>query len=208
MFSLKRSPDPFFEAFGKSAKNAHQAAQLLRQLLHDFTDVPAKVAVIKDLEHANDRVTHDLADLLNQTFITPFDRQDIHLLSSRLDDVLDLVDSTAHRLLLYKVTNIYPDARALADVLVEATATLNQATHALRDLGRNREQILRACVDVNTSENLGDQLYHHGLGELFEAGPDPIDIIKWLDIYNLLEKDIDMCEDVANVIEGIVIKNS
>jgi len=208
MLRLLRRGDVFFERFEQSAHNAHRGTQLLRDLLHDFTDVPAKVEAIKDLEHANDRVTHELADHLNRTFVTPLDREDIHLLSSRLDDVMDLADATAHRVMLYRLQSIRPDARALADVLVDATGMLKEAVGHLHRINKNREQILRACVEVNTYENDGDRLYHHGLAELFESGTPPIEIIKWMDIYGMLENNIDKCEDVANVIEAIVIKNS
>jgi hypothetical protein len=208
MFRLLRRGDVFFERFEQSAKNAHQGAQLLRDLLHDFTDVPAKVQAIKDLEHANDRVTHELGDLLNRTFVTPLDREDIHLLSSRLDDVVDLADALAHRVMLYRLQSIRPDAQGLADVLVEATGMLKEVVGHLREIRKNRDRILHACVEVNTYENDGDRLYHHGLAELFESGTPPIEIIKWMDIYAMLENNIDKCEDVANVIEAIVIKNS
>jgi uncharacterized protein Yka (UPF0111/DUF47 family) len=208
MFRLMRRGDTFFARFEESARNAHEGARLLRDLMNDFVDVPAKVQAIKDLEHANDRVTHQLVDSLNQAFVTPLDREDIHLLSSRLDDVMDLADATAHRVMLYRLQAIRPDAQALADVLVNATGMLKEAVGHLRKISKNRDQIMRACVGVNTYENDGDRLYRHGLAELFESGTLPIDIIKWMDIYNMLEDNLDKCEDVANVIESIVIKNS
>jgi predicted phosphate transport protein (TIGR00153 family) len=208
MFRLFHRGDAFFGRFEQSANNAHQGVRLLRDLMNDFVDVPAKVQAIKDLEHANDRVTHELADQLNRHFVTPLDREDIHLLSSRLDDVMDLADATASRVLLYRLQAIRPDAQALADVLVDATAMLKEAVGHLRNISKARDQILHACVEVNTYENQGDLLYQHGLAELFESGTSPIEIIKWMDIYNMLENNIDKCEDVANVIEAIVIKNS
>jgi uncharacterized protein len=208
MFNLMPRVDVFFSLFEQSANNVHEGTKRLRDLLTDYTDVTAKLQAIKDLEHANDHVTHELLDHLNKTFITPLDREDIHALASRLDDVLDLVDAASQRLFLYKVDGIPDDAQALAEVLVAATATLKDAVGFLRNLSKSRDKILRACIDVNTYENQGDRLFHHALAQLFETSTSAVDIIKWKDIYYLLEENTDMCEDVANVIEAIVMKNS
>jgi len=207
MFSLIPKEMIFFDLFDEAAKNAHQGALALVDLLEDFRNVPEKVKKIKDIEHAGDKITHTTIERLNQTFITPIDREDIHRLISRLDDILDMIDTAVNRMYLYKIDKPTEDAKALGRVLVKATKIIIDLVSKMRNL-KLSSSLLQDCIEIHTQENEGDRIEQHALASLFENGHDPIFIIKWKDIYEELEAATDRCEDVANVIEGIVLKNA
>jgi predicted phosphate transport protein (TIGR00153 family) len=207
MFSLIPKEMIFFDLFEEAAKNAHQGALALVDLLEDFRNVPEKVKKIKDIEHAGDKITHTTIEKLNQTFITPIDREDIHELICRIDDIIDLIDTAVARMNLYKIDKPTEDAKALAKVLVKATKIIMELLPKMRNL-RLSSSLLQDCIEIHTQENEGDRIEQHALASLFENGHDPIFVIKWKDIYEELEAATDRCEDVANVIEGIVLKNA
>ena len=207
MFSLMPREKVFFELFNKSAANVHESARLLSALLEDYTDVANKARQLKNLEHAGDEIAHHIFDHLAKTFITPLDREDIHDITSRLDDIADGADSAAHRMQLYKIGQPTEDAKALGQVLVKATGSLVQAFALLNNMKR-ADEILRHCIDVHTLENEGDRIHHHALGMLFSDGTPPVEIIKWKDIYAIIETATDVCEDVANVLHTVVVKNA
>lgn len=207
MFSFFPKDQSFFELFEKAASNAHDGAVLLVELLDHYEDIENKARKIKNVEHAGDELTHHTIKRLNETFITPIDREDIHELISRMDDILDLIDTAVQRMILYRIPRPTDDARALARVLEQATTVVMRATGLLRNL-KDPDPILRACIEVHTHENEGDRIQHHALASLFENEKDPVMIIKWKDIYESLEASADRCEDVANVLEGIVLKNA
>lgn len=207
MFSLMPRERVFFDLFEQAAANVHKSAEALAELLRDYTDVDAKRRHIKDLEHEGDELTHRTMELLNKTFITPFDREDIYAIATRLDDIVDLVHTAANRMRLYKITAPTEDARKLADCLVEATSAVVDAVARLRDL-KDPEGVLRLCVVIHTHENTGDRLVQDALAALFEGGQSPVDIIKWKDIYQDMETATDRCEDVANALEAVVLKNT
>jgi predicted phosphate transport protein (TIGR00153 family) len=207
MFSLLPREMVFFDLFEEAAHNAHQGALALQDLLEDFRNVSEKAKRIKDIEHAGDKITHTTIEKLNQTFITPLDREDIHELICRIDDILDLIDTAVARIHLYKIDKPTDDAKALARVLVSATKIICELLPKMRNL-KLSSSLLQNCIEIHTQENEGDRIEQHALAALFENGHDPIFIIKWKDIYEELESATDRCEDVANVIEGIVLKNS
>ncbi|HUR38334.1 MAG TPA: DUF47 family protein [Planctomycetota bacterium] len=207
MFSLIPKEMVFFDLFDEAAKNAHQGALALAALLDDYTNVAEKVKKIKDIEHAGDKITHTTIEKLNQTFITPIDREDIHRLISRIDDILDMIDTAVNRMYLYKIDKPTEDAKALARVLVKATKIIIDLVSKMRNL-KLSSSLLQDCIEIHTQENEGDRIEQHALASLFENGQDPIYVIKWKDIYEELEAATDRCEDVANVIEGIVLKNA
>lgn len=207
MFSIIPKEMIFFDLFEEAAKNAHQGALALVDLLEDFRNVPEKVKKIKDIEHAGDKITHTTIEKLNQTFITPLDREDIHELICRIDDVIDLIDTAVARMHLYKIDKPTEDAKALGRVLVKATAIIIELLPKMRNL-KLSSSLLQDCIAIHTQENEGDRIEQHALASLFENGHDPIYVIKWKDIYEELESATDRCEDVANVIEGIVLKNA
>jgi uncharacterized protein len=199
--------EKFFDMFSAVAAVAVESAALLQELLR--ADAPRRTAIvdqIKRLEHQADQVTHEVVTRLDRVFITPLDREDIHLLASRLDDVIDLIDGTARRLQMFRAGKAPEGAVLMADVIGRAVAQLQVA---VRSLEKNRAgTVLEACVQVKRLEEEGDSLYHEWLGRLFEGDPDPLNVIKWKEIYDNLEKTLDDIEDAANVLESISIKHA
>ena len=207
MFSLIPKEQVFFDLFEQAAKNVHDGAVALQALLEDFRDVPEKAKKIKDIEHAGDKITHTTIEKLNKTFITPLDREDIHELICRLDDILDLIDTATSRMVLYKIDKPTEDAKALGKVLVHATKIITELVPQMRNL-KHTDALIQQCIAIHTQENEGDRIEQHALAALFENGADPKYIIKWMSIIETLETATDRCEDVANVVEGIVLKNA
>ena len=192
----------FYDLFREQAENIHQAAQMLVNLFEDFKDVEKHVAEIKFLEHKGDQLTHALMMKLNKTFITPFDREDIHALGSALDDVLDLVDAAASRLVTYKVTAVTPGARQLSKVILHGTDIIVQAIGQLN----KPQNILEYCDQLAMLEEEADRIKGECVARLFENSTNPVEIIKWKEIYEVLEATTDKCEDVADVLEAVVLK--
>jgi uncharacterized protein Yka (UPF0111/DUF47 family) len=199
--------EKFFDLFSAVAAVTVEAATLLQELLRaDAARRTAIVDQIKRLEHQADQVTHEVVTRLDRVFITPLDREDIHLLASRLDDVIDLIDGTARRLQIFHAGKAPEGAMLMADVIGRAVTQLQVAVGALE---KNRGgTVLEACVQVKRLEEEGDSLYHEWLGRLFEGAPDPLDVIKWKELYDNLEKTLDDIEDAANVLESISIKHA
>ncbi len=195
----------FFELFERHADKSLEAARLLRAMLHHPVDLAEQARQIKALEHDGDVLTHRAVELLHLTFITPIDRGDIHRLISRLDDVLDLIEATSERIWLYAIDSVDRDACDLADVLVNAVTEMRNGMLQLRNL-KDRDAILRACMEINRYENEGDTLLRRAVARLFQDSKDPLQVIKWKDIYEFLEDAIDRCEDVANVVEGVALE--
>ena len=192
----------FFELFTQHAENAVAAARALEALLDDYTDVERKVKAIHDIEHKGDTLTHDIIRNLNETFVTPLDREDIVGLASKLDDVTDLSYDVSETVVLYRVREIRPPAKKLAGVLTSAATQLCEAIRLLDKL----EGLEPYWIRIHTLENEGDDIFRDALGELFDLSQDPVEIIKWKDIYEKLEFAIDRCEDVANIVEMLVVK--
>lgn len=202
--TLLRRERRFYELFDEQAGNVVAASKVLRAALDDIGAMAAHQAEIKDLEHAGDELTHEIVKLLNRTFVTPFEREDIYALSSGLDDVLDYIDEIAETIILYGITEISPEAKSMATLIVEASAQLQAAVSKLK----SKAGVSEHGIEVHRIENVGDTESRRAIGDLFSGGHDAISIIKLKDFYTLLEDSLDRCEDVANVIEGIIIKNA
>lgn len=199
--------DDFFDDFERQAAATVEGTKLFLAMLDDFTDVPIKVKAIKDVEHRADDITHRAFERLHTQFITPFDRSEIHRLLSRIDDVLDLTDAASERLGLYQVSSIIPEARELAVVLVGAAEKMQEAVRGLRNI-KDARHILEACKQINVLENQGDTLIRRALAKLFNSSFDPLTVMKWKEILDLIEDAVDRTEDVANVIEGVVLQHA
>jgi predicted phosphate transport protein (TIGR00153 family) len=195
----------FFELFEASARNVAKAAQMLKELVDNWDNVTERVSKITDLEHEGDSITHQIMEQLHRTFITPFDREDIALLAHSLDDVIDFIQSAADTMLVYNVDRPSQTARELADIIVQSADEVARAMPFLRQRGKLKH-ILEPCVEMNRLENVADGVYRTALGELFN-GTDIAKIIKWREIYEHMETATDRCEDVANVLEGVALKN-
>lgn len=194
--------EKFYDLFREQAENIHQAAQKLVELFENFRDVEKQVTEIKFIEHKGDQLIHTLMTKLNQTFITPFDREDIHALGSALDDVLDLVDAVAGRIVTYKVTSVTPGARQLARVILHGSEILVKAIAQLN----KPENIIEYCDQLTQLEKEADRIKGECIARLFENSVEPIEVIKWKEIYEVLEATTDKCEDVADVLEAVVVK--
>lgn len=196
--------DNFFEMFIALADNIHHGSEVLVEMFQKDDGAEKYAERIKDLEHAGDNLTHTLFTRLNQTFVTPFDREDIQMLSSRIDDVLDLIDAAASRMVTYKIARVRPGVAGLAQVLYDAT---RQVTVVVRALGKH-DQVLDKCIEINRLENESDRLSRLLIAQLFDEEKDPVQIIKWKEIIEVIEAAVDKCEDVANVIETVTLKNA
>ena len=197
----------FITLFDQASANIVEAVCLFREVVGDLSKVKTGIEKLKVLEHQGDRITHETLDKLNTTFITPFDREDIHTLTTRLDDILDAADNAGQRLIVYKVTEVPPRFLELADLLVESAKEVQKAVQALPDRKKLRSAIA-SCVEINRLENEADVVHRLALAELFDNSHDAIQVIKLKDLFSFLEDATDRCEDVANVIETIIIKGS
>lgn len=194
----------FFDMFTEVTANIQAGAQALVDLLEDYRNLEEKVSHIKDLEHRGDQMTHDIMTRLNQTFITPFDREDIYELCSKLDDVIDLIDAFTSRLVIYSIRAPRPGAVELARIVMKATDEVHDAVSLLE----KHDRILPYCIEINRLENEADVTVRAAIAQLFEEEKDPVEIIKWKELYEVLEIATDKCEDVANVIESVVLKSA
>lgn len=199
--------ESFFELFERAAENVHAGACALVEMLDRWDELEDRARRIKDIEHNGDQTTHETIERLNRTFITPMDRQDIHDLICRLDDVIDLVDTAVHRMVLYRIKQPTEEVRQLAACLKHATGVMKDVMPLLRDM-RNSAKIRDAVVAIHTQENAADQVLSQALANLFESETDAREILKWKDVYQEIESATDRCEDVANVLDAIVLKNA
>jgi uncharacterized protein len=205
MFRILPREDKYFEMFNSMASHMTECALMLQKIFADFDNRAAYSDKIKEVEHECDLITHDIIKKLNQTFITPIDREDIHALASGLDDIVDAIEYTAKRVILYRVEGPTEHARKMSDVLVRIVARLD---NAVRSLENNGEQVLKECVTIHGLENEGDVYHHEAVDDLFGNETNPITILKMKELYAKMERTIDKCEDVSNVLESIVLKNA
>jgi uncharacterized protein len=197
----------YFDRFEEQARKTVAGCQALLELLDHLDEAAARARDIKRIEEECDRITHAVVASLHQTFITPIDRNDIHRLITKMDDVMDQVEAVAERLVLYEITSATDHMRALAGNLHVSSERVLEAITGLRDLKRPA-LALEKCVEINRLENEADALLREALANLFREEKDPIAVIKWKELYELLESATDRCEDVANIIEGVVLENS
>lgn len=196
----------FFEIFDKAAVNLTKATSVLVSLMENFDNIEAKAKEIYDAEQDGDMLTHDIMRKLNSSFVTPIDREDIHALASRMDDILDLVWGAVDRLVVFKITSPTKEAMEISMDLHRTTEVLQKTIRELRN--KNYSHVQEHCIEINRLENRIDRTFRDALGTLFDDFKDPLLIIKWKEIYEHLENASDRCEDVANVLEGIVLKNA
>jgi hypothetical protein len=197
----------FYDLFEKSATNLVTAAEKLVDLFNNYEDVEAKAKQLKALEHQGDMITHEIIQRVNSTFVTPIDREDIALLAHTLDSVMDFIEAAGRTAFLYRVAQPTERARQLAAIVAKMTYALNDVLPCLRH--RNQfKRILEQCVEINSLENEADDVHHAAMAELFDSGKDASEIIKWRELYQHMEDATDQGEDVANILEGIVLKHA
>lgn len=203
-FRLIPKEEKFFEDFVAMAEQIHKGSLLLEQMLAPDQPLWDKADEIKEVEHKCDFLTHEVIQRLHKTFVTPLDREDIHALARSLDDVIDAIDDSAGVIRLYQISHVRPDARDLGRIIKAST---EQVVVAMQALG-TKQGISTAAVEINRLENEADRAHAIALRRLFEEEKDPIQIIKWKEILDFLEAATDRCEDVANVLEGVVVKHA
>jgi len=196
--------ESFYDLFEKAAANLSEGARLLAKLLTDFHDPEAAHSEIRQREHEGDEITHQIIRALNTTFVTPFDREDIHHLASNIDDILDAIEAVSDLLVLHRIENVLPEMRQLAEVLSRAADQVQQAMSQIRGFSG----LDKYWVEINRLENEGDRVYRKTVAKLFSGEYKAMDVLKWKDLVDQLEAAIDGCEDVANTLESIVLKHA
>lgn len=200
--------DTFFDFFDRMAAEIVIGARVLTELVRAGDDLEAHAARLEAAEHRADEIVHQAMGHLHKTFITPIDRAEIHRLVSRLDDILDLADAAAARIELYRPREIRPEAGELADLLLESTIAVQEMVSSLRRLRQQRGRILELGIVINQLENRADNARRQAMAALLRGERDPFEFIKWKEILGLIEEATDRCEDVSDVIEGIMLQNS
>lgn len=205
MFGKSKSDQRFFDAFSKHAQHTLEASKYISALFKELDNAKDLARAVSEAEHAGDQVTHDTIKHLHETWITPFDRADIHALISRMDDVLDLTEAVSERVILFEIREPRSGAQEIADVLVKCCEKILRAVELLTSM-KNSAELLQLCVDIGKLENEADSLYRRAIADLFKPGNDPLVVMKWRDVFDSLETATDRCADVANVIEGVVLE--
>src|SRR5579859_4603188 len=194
----------FFDLLADLSGSLTEGAKLLRSILSDPHDLAMRVSQVQAIEHKGDKATYSIIAKLNQTFITPFDREDIHRLASSLDDVLDFIHAAGERLVMYKITTAPPSSSELAQVIIKQCEELSKAVSLLE----KHDHVLEHCVEINRLENEADSIARDSIARLFEREKDPITLIKMKELYEVLETATDKAEDAANVLETVVLKSA
>jgi uncharacterized protein len=204
--SLFGKDTAFFTLLEGQAQAACEAAEAFYSLGTDFTSAEAVVERIERIEHEADQLTHQLLNKVDSTFVTPFDKEDMHALASILDDVTDAIEGAAFRIVLYRIAEPHPDLEPALKVLVRATEAVHQAVSKLKDL-RQRQALQNNLITVHDLEHEADAIFRHAVGGLFSAeNPDPLYVMKWKEMFDRIEQAVNACENVADVMESVVIK--
>jgi predicted phosphate transport protein (TIGR00153 family) len=205
LISLLPREDQYFDLFTQMTLYISAAARELKEMLADKNHAYADYAKrIKGLEHACDELTHTISTRLNKSFITPFDREDIYMMSTALDDIVDLIDDAARAMIIFDVREIPDYARDFANIIERMASELKEIVSTLK----RPRNVTQRLVEIHRLENEGDDVYHAAIAELFHDPPDPLTVVKWKEVYEKLEAAIDRCENVANIIESVIIKHT
>jgi len=207
MIRITKKEAVFFVEFSEMIELALQSAKGLEDLMVNFTDIKAKIKAIAELEHSCDVQVHKIIKQLNAAFITPIDREDIFLIAKEIDNIIDHIDETANHFIIFNVKKVKPGAIELSKLIVQSITNLQILFVELIKMKAN-DKIFKPIIEVNRIENQGDEIYRAELTKLFAEEGNAIEVIRWQGIYNYLEKALDSCEDVANIIEGVVMKHA
>jgi uncharacterized protein len=198
--------DKFFDHFEELSNKIASGGKLFLEILDNYERSHSKVITLKEIEHEADRITHIIYEKLHKSIITPLDREDIHALANKMDSILDIIEACATRMYLYKVRKPTRELIDLAVILNNAIARVNTIVHALRNR-KNSKMIIEVCVEINSLENEGDYIHRQAMARLFEQETDVLELIKMKEILERVEEAVDTCEDVSNIVEGIILKN-
>ncbi|MGA2193037.1 MAG: DUF47 family protein [Nitrospirota bacterium] len=203
-FSFIPREEKFFDLFEEAAANIFKSAKIMKEMVDNYSIAEAKAKEIFDAEYEGDRITHEIIRRLNKTFITPLDREDIYNLAGKLDDILDMIEAVADRMIIYKIEEPTIECKKLVAIILRMTEVITWGVGNLKHLG----QVYDHCIEINRLENEADRVTRDAIGRLFDQEKDPIAVIKWKEIYEKLEDTTDSCEDVANILESVVLKNA
>jgi predicted phosphate transport protein (TIGR00153 family) len=206
MFNLLPKDTVFFDLFEGLSRHGVSTAEHLRKLAKNFPNIAGDLARIRQEEHQADDLAHQALDRLDRTFITPFDREDIHQLVNELDNIIDMIDAVSKRLDLYHIDAMEPLFIKQTEVLVQSTIALSEAVHRLRKT-RKLSELSEKLIEIHRLENEADDNHHNAISQLFNGQYDPLHVLKWKEFYDYIENAIDGCEDVTNTLERIVLKN-
>lgn len=207
MFRITAKEELFFDLFVEAAQASCKAAEMLAKLMNNYTDIHEQIKAIEEVEHEGDLHVHRILQQLNKSFITPIDREDIYLIAKELDNITDDIESTAHRFKMLNVKTIKEEAKLMADLIIQCTRELKDVMDDLKNMKKStslREKI----IEVNRIENVGDEIFRNAITDLFASEKDPVEVIKWKEIFEYLENTLDACEDVANIAEGVIMKHA
>ncbi|MCX7711205.1 MAG: DUF47 family protein [Clostridia bacterium] len=207
MFRITRKEEIFFDLFVETSENSCKAAKMLEELMRNYTRVNDKIQAIEDCEHECDQQVHKILEQLNKSFITPIDREDIYLIAKELDNITDDIESTAHRFTMFNVQSITEDAKKMAALIVKCTEELKGVMQELKNM-KTSKLLRERIIEVNRIEDEGDTIFRDAITKLFIKETDAVEVIKWKEIYEYLENTLDACEDVANIVEGVVMKHA
>jgi uncharacterized protein len=206
MFLFKPRENKFFELFSANTRLVRQGAYTLRDVMRDYSDIEQKMQYILEVEREADETNDAIIDLLNQTFITPLDREDIYMLATMMDDIVDFLQGTIERIVLYRTGRPSPGAAEMGRLLADCTDELVKGFDLLKNIKGNRDKILDHTRKIVVLEDEGDRLYRQEIAHLFNTCPDPVQIIKWKEVLEHLEDSLDHCEKIANLLRGVVMK--
>lgn len=207
MFSLSPKDDKFFDLFIENSETIYETALLFKDFAMDMSDPEQKLKSIKDKEKESDNQQHNILSELNKTFITPFDREDIYAISKKMDDIVDFIEASASRFVMFNVTTVTEDIYPLIDLVVKACKDIIELMKQFKHM-RNNEKLSEIIIEINKFEEEGDRVFREVVRKLFVADIPIIDVIKWREIFQCVENTIDACETVANIIEGVAMKNA
>lgn len=207
MFRISKKEEEFFDLFNEAMDKVVKTAEALHEMMTDYTNIPQKIQAIKDIEHDCDLHVHKILKTLNAAFITPIDREDIFLIAKEIDNIVDTIEATAHRFKMFNILEVRPDALKMSNLIVKCAKELKSVFAELKDL-KGSKTIIARIIEVNRIENEGDEVFRSTFENLFVNEKNAIEIIKWKEILEYLENSIDAMEDVANIIEGVVMKHA
>ena len=207
MFAFTPKEDKFYEFFVQTANIAYTEAKLLLDFLNNLENSEENLKKLKEVEHEGDKKQHEILEQLNKTFITPIDREDIYIIAKDMDDIIDYIESTASRFVMFNVNECTEEAISLSKMIVQCCRELIIIMEELKNM-KTSKQLSKKIIEVNRIEEDGDVISRKAIGDIFRKDIKVIDVIKWREIYQYLEDTLDACEDLANVIEGVVMKNA
>ncbi|MBQ9931476.1 MAG: DUF47 domain-containing protein [Firmicutes bacterium] len=207
MIGVRKKEDTFFQLFQNSIEHIGSAALFFHELVTDYVDVRRKVEHMKELETECDKEAHKVLEALHASFVTPFDREDIYDIAREMDNIVDSMEEVANRFLVFDVHSMRPEAKAMTEIIVKSVDELKVLFAHLGNMKKDRK-VMEQVIEVNRLENEGDLVYRDAMSRLFREEKDPVEIIKWQLIFDLLEESVDACEGVANIIEGVVMKHA